>query len=44
MATIDDMKAKIGTVIGTSEWVLVDSQSIGRKTVSLFLLILNKLR
>ena len=30
MATIDDMKAKIGTVIGTSEWVLVDQEMINK--------------
>ena len=30
MATIDDMKAKVGTVIGTSEWVLVDQQMINK--------------
>ena len=30
MATIEDMKAKIGTVIGTSEWVLVDQEMINK--------------
>ena len=30
MATIDDMKAKVGTVIGTSEWVLVDQEMINK--------------
>ena len=30
MATIDEMKAKIGTVIGTSEWVLVDQEMINK--------------
>ena len=30
MATIDDMKAKIGTTIGTSEWVLVDQEMINK--------------
>ena len=30
MATIDDMKAKIGTVIGTSEWVLVNQEMINK--------------
>ena len=30
MAAIDEMKAKIGTVIGTSEWVLVDQEMINK--------------
>ena len=30
MATIEDMKAKVGTVIGTSEWVLVDQEMINK--------------
>jgi acyl dehydratase len=30
MATLEEMKAKVGTVIGTSEWVLVDQDMINK--------------
>lgn len=30
MATIEDIKAMIGTVIGTSDWVLVDQEMINK--------------
>ena len=30
MATLDEMKAMVGTVIGTSEWVLVDQEMINK--------------
>jgi acyl dehydratase len=30
MATIDEMKALVGTTIGTSEWVLVDQEMINK--------------
>ncbi len=30
MATIEEMKALVGTVIGTSEWVLVDQEMINK--------------
>jgi acyl dehydratase len=30
MATIDDMKALVGTTIGTSDWVLIDQEMINK--------------
>jgi acyl dehydratase len=30
MATLDEMKAMVGTVIGTSEWMLVDQEMINK--------------
>ena len=30
MATLDDLKAMVGTVIGTSDWVLVDQEMINK--------------